>query len=260
MRIAIVGAGRWGAIHCQKVKLHPVCRLVGVVDCKRDKALALAGQFDVMGFDQIQSCAEADAFIIATPMNELEPCARQVLALGKRFLVEKPFSIDAKLIRVMASEYVDILNLGRVGYQLRCHPELRRFREQSQLFFSRTEPHFSNMNDLLDDCGVHELDLAVYLCGGALQFLSVEKSLKKLEASFLGPNGQRIDFRWRIGANRVRKLETSSGSIDFVSQPFDLLSLQLDDFVRDYSNQTQTGASVIDALSVAEMLAAIKGK
>lgn len=260
MRIAIVGAGRWGSIHCQKVKLHPACRLVGVVDCKHEKARALASQFDVRGFDRIESCSEADAFIIATPIDRLEPCTRQILALGKRFLVEKPLSADAERIRVMASEYRDVLNLGRVGYQLRCHPQLRQLRKQSRFYFSRTEPHFNNMNDLLDDCGVHELDLAVYLFGGAVQFLSAEKSSKKLQASFLGPNGERIEFCWRIAKDRVRKLETPSGSIDFMSQAFDLLTLQLNDFVLDGINKTQSGASVIDALSVAEMLAAIKGK
>lgn len=258
MRIAVVGAGRWGTIHCQKVHQNLSVNLVGVVDNDPRRASALGLRFGIPSFASVDECIEADAFIIATPIEKLEQIADSVMALGKPFLVEKPMGTSATILRAFMEKWQHSLQLGRVGYQLRFHPRLSDLRSQKHYRFVRHEAHFKNVNGLLDDCGVHEIDLARHLLSDPLRLQVLNREEHCLEALATTAVGATVSFTWRSGVSCVRQLHSPLGSIDFTKTEHDLLMIQLSEFaVRKADSQTRI-ATIPDACEVLDLLRELK--
>ena len=258
MRIAVVGAGRWGAVHCEKVKRHSIAELVGVVDCEGSKADELAHRYGTSSFRCLGDCADADAVIIASSIHSLPTLASEAMALGIPFLVEKPVSIKTGILKGLMERGGALGSNGLVGYQLRYHPKLRGIMHDKCYRFVRREDHFSTVEALLEDCGVHELDLAHYLLGPKLEFSVIHKDAGALSVRVVAESGRSMDFVWRIGRSRLRELSSDSGLIDFTRNDYDLLTMQLDHFVSSAEGGKVCGARISDAYAVAEAYESIR--
>ncbi|HSH58446.1 MAG TPA: Gfo/Idh/MocA family oxidoreductase [Acidimicrobiales bacterium] len=96
-RVALVGAGWWGAQHARALTEHPDVELCAVVDRQRDRAEARGRLYGTRVYDDIASMLEAehpDFVNLCLPNNEHFEPTREVISSGYPLLVEKPLTID----------------------------------------------------------------------------------------------------------------------------------------------------------------------
>jgi len=126
LRIALVGAGRWGRNHLRT--LSTIGWLDRVVETDPARREALAGEFP--GVRLVESlealdAAPPDGVVIAAPAALHLPLARETIAKGLHTFVEKPMAMDAaggrELVDAAAAQGVV---LG-VGHLLEYHPARR---------------------------------------------------------------------------------------------------------------------------------------
>lgn len=107
IRVGVIGAGTWGAMHVRAYAQHPGARLVGICDLDIGRARALADPLE-----GCQACASVEELLslgldgvsIATPdKTHLEPTLQAVRA-GVHTLVEKPLSHRVEDCRLMIDE------------------------------------------------------------------------------------------------------------------------------------------------------------
>ena len=151
MKIAIVGAGYWGA------NLVRVFRQLGVLDriCdfSQERLAQLAIQYpDIKiesSFDAILNDSSVDAVVIATPAERHYEMASKALLAGKHTYVEKPLTLhcdEAETLTSLAERKGLIL---MVGHLLEYHPAITRVEqmiEQGEL--GRLEYIYSNRLNL----------------------------------------------------------------------------------------------------------------
>ncbi|MGY1824754.1 Gfo/Idh/MocA family protein [Blastococcus sp. SYSU DS0541] len=106
MRFGVLGTGFWAKeIHATALAGHPSAELVGVWGRDVAKAEAVAADFDVPGFADLDELLEqVDAVAIALPPHVQAPLAERAAAAGKHLLLEKPVALDvAAADRVVAA-------------------------------------------------------------------------------------------------------------------------------------------------------------
>lgn len=118
LRIAVIGAGRLGGFHAQKLAQRDDVALVAVVDplpANRQRVAAechTEARADYAGLmDQI------DAAVIAAPTNRHYAIAREFLAAGVHLLVEKPLAAsyaEAEALVAAARQRQVVLQVGHV--------------------------------------------------------------------------------------------------------------------------------------------------
>jgi UDP-2-acetamido-3-amino-2,3-dideoxy-glucuronate N-acetyltransferase len=131
MRIAVVGAGYWGAnlvrVFHQLGVLHRIC------DCDTQRLEEFAKQYPgvVTGVSPEEAMGDpaVDAVVIATPAEHHYAQARRALLMGKDVYVEKPLALhceEAAILTEMAERQGRIL---MVGHLLEYHPAILRLQE-----------------------------------------------------------------------------------------------------------------------------------
>jgi predicted dehydrogenase len=133
VRVAIVGAGRWGINHVRAFARIPGADVKAVCDAS-EAALSKAQKL-VPGArleKQYQAVLEApdiDAVVLATPAKDHAAMALAALAAKKHVLVEKPLALraaDADAVVAAAEREQRVLMVGHV---LLFHPVVTRMRE-----------------------------------------------------------------------------------------------------------------------------------
>lgn len=151
MRIAVVGAGYWGA-NLVRV-FHQLGALEAICDFSSERLTRLADQYPgvrmVSSYDAILEDPAIDAAVIATPAERHYDMARQALTAGKDVYVEKPLTLhceEAAALTKLAESQKRIL---MVGHLLEFHPAVVRLQElidQGEL--GRLEYIYSNRLNL----------------------------------------------------------------------------------------------------------------
>jgi predicted dehydrogenase len=121
--IAIVGAGRIGALRARLAAAHPAVRFIAVADADAARAREVAQQVGASFHSgdnlEVISRPEVDAVIVATSEGEHAAPVLQALERGKAVLVEKPIALDlAEADRIVAEAARGKADL-RVGYSRR---------------------------------------------------------------------------------------------------------------------------------------------
>jgi predicted dehydrogenase len=97
LRVGLVGAGRWAALHhLPGLAEHPAAELVAVHDpdvSRRDEVVRRFGGIAASGLDEVLEAVEA--VIVASPPAAHHAAAAAALDRGLHVLVEKPMTIDA---------------------------------------------------------------------------------------------------------------------------------------------------------------------
>lgn len=147
MRIAVVGAGYWGA------NLVRVFNQLGVLsricDFSRTRLEQLAGSYpDVQmtdSYDEVLDDPEVSGVVIATPAETHYALARKAILAQKDVFVEKPLTLrceEAELLNDLAYRENRIL---MVGHLLEYHPAVTRLNEMiEQGELGRIEYIYSN--------------------------------------------------------------------------------------------------------------------
>lgn len=182
LRVAIAGAGRFGALHARAWH-ESGAQIVAAVDVDRGRARALASKYssDRFGTDlsELLNGGEVDAVIVASDEKSHSVLTDQAIEGGCHVFVEKPFSLSsveasrsvkaaeaaglhliAGHISRFAQPYVymrEALDSGRLGelWSIR----LRRDFTRSWLaaFGHRVHPAWES--------SIHDIDLAIFFAG-----------------------------------------------------------------------------------------------
>jgi predicted dehydrogenase len=130
VRIAVIGAGAWGANHVRVVASEPTCELALVVD--RDANVCAA--FDTLApTARDHECALSshaiDAVVIATPAPTHVELAIAALAAGKHVLVEKPCALTLSGARRIVAAAAQHRRIAMVGHLMVFHPGVVQLRD-----------------------------------------------------------------------------------------------------------------------------------
>lgn len=118
LRVAVVGAGRLGGFHAQKLTALDEVDLVAVVDPVAAQAQRVAEQCRTRALPQPQDLfGQVDAVVIATPTVAHHEVGVEFLRRGIHVLMEKPLAATsaqaAELVR-LARQHKAILQVGHV--------------------------------------------------------------------------------------------------------------------------------------------------
>lgn len=187
MNVAIIGCGLIGQ---KRANYLNDCKLIACVDTLKERAMALAKQFEPClaltdWHDVIQNNA-IDIIIIATTHAQLAEIALAATQAGKHILIEKPAGRHSQELIPIIHALKTSSSLIRVGFNHRYHRALRKARELinqqqlGELMFIRARyghggrigyekewranPQLSGGGELIDQ-GVHLIDLARWFLG-----------------------------------------------------------------------------------------------
>jgi len=189
LRIALVGAGRFGSKRAAAMAKSNRSNLILVADTNLESASALARQYGCVAtndWTQATTREDVDAVIVSTPTYHLAEVSLMAVRAGKHVLAEKPFGRNPEEVFTL----VEAARLSGVclkaGYNHRYHPALRKAYDcfvkgtigrplTAQCFYGhggrvgyesewRSRTDLSGGGQLLDQ-GVHALDLFRWFLG-----------------------------------------------------------------------------------------------
>ncbi|WP_312183150.1 Gfo/Idh/MocA family oxidoreductase [Arthrobacter sp.] len=204
LRVAVIGAGRMGIDHIQRIhrRIHGA-EVAAVVDIDLDRAnAAIAGIPGAVALTDAQAALdnpEINAVLIATPGFLHEEILHAALAKDIPILCEKPLTPDAEsawkvvqaeeklgrkriqvgFMRRFDAEYAllaDVINGGELGELLMLHHQHRN---------PTTPPGFTN-EMLINDSVVHEFDAIRFFTGEEITSVQVRSGKRTRNA----PQGQ----------------------------------------------------------------------
>ena len=201
LRVAVIGAGRMGADHIQR--LHTRIRgadVAAVVDVDLARAEAaiegIPGAVALADADQALNNGDVNAVLIATPGFLHEAILLKSLAKGFPILCEKPLTPDAASAwRIVEAEQALGRKCIQVGFMRRFDTEYAalgkviRSRELGELLMlhhqhrnPETPPGFTN-EMLINDSVVHEFDAVRFLTGEEITTVQVRMGKASRNAS-----------------------------------------------------------------------------
>lgn len=170
LAIGVVGAGRLGGFHAQKLAARPDVRLVGVADPIEDSRNRVAAQCGCRAFARTADLAElVDAVVIAAPTRMHRELGVEFLSRRKHVLMEKPLATTA-------AEADDLVQLARrnglvlqVGHVERFNPAWVAagpyLRQAKYIEGVRSGPFSFRSTDVgaVLDLMIHDIDLVLSL-------------------------------------------------------------------------------------------------
>lgn len=175
-KIVLVGLGRMGKNHLRVLRETPGFELAAVVDAQA------AAPADLGAVPFLRSTADLakidfEAAVIATPTATHYDVARELVAMGKHLLVEKPiastFQQGREVIEAAQKKGVKLA----VGHVERFNPAIRKLREVIREGWLGTPIHFAftrvggypetllQGNNVILDLAVHDIDVLRSLVG-----------------------------------------------------------------------------------------------
>jgi predicted dehydrogenase len=201
IRTAIIGAGRMGQIRARVMEETQSAVLVAVADPQIDLADKLAAQCGARSFTDWREAIElpeVDAVVVATPTMFHASIASAALAAGKHVLCEKPLARNVEeAAQIVAAAEVSG-KLLKTGFNYRHLPHIRKAKELidggelGKLSFMRCHfghggrPGFEKEwhadvrlsgGGVLQEQGIHLMDLTRYLLGEPVRAFSTRKTL-----------------------------------------------------------------------------------
>lgn len=174
VRVALLGAGRWGPNLLRTLVAQPACVVTWVVDVdasRREATSALCpGARFAVDPDAVLSAPDVDAVVVATPTVTHAPLAARALEAGKHVLVEKPVAtrlVDAVALDELAQRRGLTLMVGHVYLfhpaveAVKAELDSARLGEVRTLCFERTNlgPVRADV-DAAWDLAAHDLSIA----------------------------------------------------------------------------------------------------
>jgi predicted dehydrogenase len=219
-RIAVIGAGAFGANHCRVVHESERAELVAVADIDSARAAQAAAQYGAQPFSHAGELAgKIDAAIVAVPTTAHEETGALLMEAGIDVLIEKPIAPDLAAAQRLIDTAARRGRILQVGHLERFNPavtELER-RATLPLFF---EIHRMNVFsprsldvDVVLDLMIHDVDIVLALAkaepleirAAGIHVLSEKVDIANVRLQF--PNGCVANLTAsRVSTERVRKL------------------------------------------------------
>ena len=176
-KVAVVGLGSMGQRHVRVLsELRSRFELVGAYDVRSDVSVSphvrhLEGEDDAIG--------SADVVIVATPAGKHAATVARALAAGRHVLAEKPLCTTAREAEALVALAARGTARLFVGHSERFNPVIRtlarlvRGEPILEIDLRRVGPSRATDCGVLVNLGVHDLDLAAYLTGSAVELRAV---------------------------------------------------------------------------------------
>lgn len=220
IRVAVVGAGKFGRHHARIYRELPDAELVGVYDTNGARCSEVAAEYHCRQFSHLEELFGAvDAASVAVPTDRHAEIGQKLMGAGIDILVEKPMArtiLEAEALTASAQTMGRILQIGHLE---RFNPAVQAARTivTSPLFF---EVHrmsvFSPRSlevDVVLDLMIHDLDIVLSLVnscpeeirGVGLAVLTPRIDIANVRICF--QNGCVANFTAsRVSSERIRKL------------------------------------------------------
>lgn len=105
-RVAVVGAGRFGAEHLAAYRAVPGAELVGVLDTDPARARRVADEHSTVAYADLDAllAARPEAVSLVVPAAARGDLVRSLVANGAAVLIEKPLAADVAVADALAAE------------------------------------------------------------------------------------------------------------------------------------------------------------
>ena len=295
LKIGLVGAGRMGRFHLEKLKLHPEVEISGVFD-KNPNLKENLNLSEIRAFSSLEELVfESDALVIASPTSTHYAIARLALENGLHIFVEKPIcdkTVYASDLVRLAKEKNRVIQTGFVERYRWL--ELEKMLNQdflvkpSLLAAERIacEPSREPDLDVVMDLMIHDVDLVLWALkeppisivaeGISFGLRTIDLAYARLEF----PSGAIAHLKAQWGSPFKRrethlawtdrtlshdllngKAFVFEGSSKELTPPsFDALSRQLNGFVRAIQGKEDVIVTGTDGLRALEICDEIRGK
>lgn len=270
INIGVVGTGKLGTYHIQKLLKQNYVNFIGVFDSNKDLMKSHKKQYNVETFDDIGKLIEkCDAITIATPTTEHFNISKYALERGLHIFIEKPITDnleDAVNIDSIAKENNRIVQVGHIERFNSAFTESLKYIDSPQFIeIHRISPFPNRSLDIpvVMDIMIHDLDI----------LLSITKndSIKKIDATgasvvtdFIDLANARIEFNSglvanltasRISAKQMRKIRIfqpkSYLGIDLLDKKIDFFEIidNKNDFIDSKTMQFDNTDALEDELN-----------
>ncbi len=221
LRGGVVGVGYLGKFHAQKYKNNSNIDLIGVFDGRPEQASKIATELNVTAFSSVnEMLGKVDLVTIAASTAAHYELAKIFLQNGIHVNVEKPIAANLK----QAEELVNLatqknLKLA-VGHIERFNPaiiELKKYiKNPTSVTLTRWAPFNTRGSDVsvLHDLMIHDIDLMLWLCPGAVQNFMVSgakiltQQLDVAEGQFQISSGCQVHISVnRMAAQTLRQIQ-----------------------------------------------------
>ncbi len=172
IRIGLIGAGKFGGYHANKLADQKDVEFAGVFDKNLTAAKVLAEHHSVLVFESFEEAiGSSDALVIASPASSHGTYAKQALKAGLHVLVEKPLAVSAKDAEILAEFAPKASLIVQVGHQERfvCRAiGLDRIPDKPVLIRARRLNPYSDRGtdtSVTMDLMIHDIDLVLWLMG-----------------------------------------------------------------------------------------------
>jgi Predicted dehydrogenases and related proteins len=170
LRVGVVGVGHIGGNHARIYAALPNAELVAIRDIDAARGNEIAQQFGARVTASLEEFASlVDAASVATPTSSHFLIARDLLALGKHLLIEKPITEntnDARELTDIASGKGLVLQVGHIE---RFNPVLsaleQRLSHPRFIEAHRLSPYPNRSTDIgvVLDLMIHDLEIILHL-------------------------------------------------------------------------------------------------
>lgn len=196
VRVAVIGAGRIGAVHARTVRDHPSAELVLVADPLEDAAARLAGELGVESTSDVDSALvreDVDAVIVASPTPLHIPHTIAAVDAGASVLMEKPVALDLAAVDTCVATLGDRASRVMVGFNRRFDPSVAEVYarvqageigavEQVTIISRDPAPppadYLKVSGGIFKDMTIHDLDMARHFLG---EIVSVQATGQHLD-------------------------------------------------------------------------------
>lgn len=183
LRVAVIGAGRIGAVHARTVRAHPRAELVLVADPVGDTAARLGSELGVEWSTDVDATLvreDVDAVIVASPTPLHVPHTVAAVDAGKSVLMEKPVALELAAVDECVTALGDRAGGVMVGFNRRFDPSVVEVHARvqagdvgtvEQVTIVSRDPapppssYLKVSGGIFKDMTIHDLDMARHLIG-----------------------------------------------------------------------------------------------
>jgi predicted dehydrogenase len=210
LRVAVVGAGRLGALHALKYAALPGVTLTHVVDVVAERAREVAARHGGAPLaDYRELAGKVDAASVAAPGSLHHEIASYLLAHGIDVLLEKPMAASVREARELAALAERNRRTLQIGHLERFNPaivELRPMVRAPRFIECHRLAPFTERGtdvDVVLDLMVHDLDVILTLTAAAVT------SVEAIGVAVLTDQVDVANARLRFGDGLIANLNTS---------------------------------------------------
>ncbi len=189
-RIAIIGAGRIGAVHARAVQAHPHAELTLVCDPFQANAESLAREYGVawcLNAEEVFASDEVDAVIIGSPTRFHVDHILAAVAAGKKVLCEKPVALEVSEAERCLHELGDNTDV-MMGFNRRFDPTFSEIHRRvtagevgdlHQLTVISRDPsappaeYVAGSGGIFKDMTIHDFDMVRFFLGDIVEVVAI---------------------------------------------------------------------------------------